>query len=158
MPKGVYEHLHIKPKVYPEALVAQVRDLYERERTQAEIAAELQLTQKVVWRLMRNHGMTARTAAKRNQQGAENSSWKGEEATYAAFHKRVEVSRGKPAKCSSCDTTEAEHFEWANLTGHYHDVNDYIRLCIPCHRRFDARRRIELGRRTSPTRGSGVDA
>lgn len=153
MPKGVYPHLHIKPKKYPDELVERVRTLYASGRTQTEIAAELRTSQKAIWRVMRNHDIATRTAAPRDQRGSANAYWRGGDATYAAFHKRVEVERGKPAKCSSCDTTEPQRYEWANLTGHYDDVNDYIRLCTPCHRRFDGRRREVTGRPTSPRGG-----
>jgi hypothetical protein len=43
--------------------------------------------------------------------------------------------------------------EWANLTGNYADIDDYERMCVLCHRNFDAARRRATGRRTSPVRG-----
>jgi hypothetical protein len=55
---------------------------------------------------------------------------------------RVGAARGRPSHCSICDTTSSEtKYEWANLTGNYQDVNDYARMCVTCHRRFDAARR-----------------
>jgi len=39
--------------------------------------------------------------------------------------------------CSMCETTKAKRFEWANVTGDYSNVYDYIRLCKSCHNRFD---------------------
>lgn len=51
--------------------------MYESGCTQMEIAEALGVTQKVVWRFMKNHGIKARVACKRNQQGENNSSWKG---------------------------------------------------------------------------------
>jgi hypothetical protein len=35
----------------------------------------------------------------------------------------------------------ATRYEWANLTGSYGDPGDYERMCVTCHRRFDAARR-----------------
>lgn len=51
--------------------------MYESGCTQMEIAEALGVTQKVVWRFMKNHGIKARVACKRNQRGENNSSWKG---------------------------------------------------------------------------------
>lgn len=45
--------------------------------TQTEIAEKFHTTQKVVWRAMRKLGIQPRVAAKRNQRGAANTSWKG---------------------------------------------------------------------------------
>jgi len=77
MPKGVYPHTHVKPKVYPADMVERVRDLYGSGMTQVEVAAELGVSQKVVWNLMRNHGITARPRIKRDQAGPKNDTWKG---------------------------------------------------------------------------------
>jgi CBS domain-containing protein len=55
-----------KAKTYPAAFVSEVRRLYGEGMTQVEIARELQSTQKVVWRLMRRHGIGARPAIKRD--------------------------------------------------------------------------------------------
>lgn len=149
MPKGVYPHTHIKPKVYPTAMVEQVRELYyNRGMTQDEIGEVLGVTQRVVWRLMRNHQMPTREQVKRDQRGPANTTWKGDQAGYQALHVRVAVARGKPKRCERCGTTDPrKRYEWANLTGQYDDVNDYERMCVSCHRAFDAaRRRAEVVR------------
>lgn len=85
--------------------------------------------------------------AKGVQVGPLNPSWKGDDIQYASFHKRVEVKRGKPRRCSHCGTTDPQWtYDWANLTGNYADTDDYARMCRPCHRRFDnERRRDALG-------------
>lgn len=131
MPRGAL------PKVYDQPLVDRVAALYARGLTQAEIAREVGRSQKVVWNVMRRHGIAARVAAKRNQSGPANHKWKGDSASYSAFHFRVEAARGKPSKCEDCGTTTAKRFEWANLTGRYEDVNDYKRLCCSCHHKLD---------------------
>ena len=56
---------------------AAVRHMYENGMTQAEIANNLHVSQKVVWRFMNRHGIKARKAAKRNQLRENNASWKG---------------------------------------------------------------------------------
>lgn len=134
MPRGA------KPKVYAPALVESVRQRYVVGMTQAEVANSLGLTQKVVWNVMRRHGISARIAAKRDQCGANNTAWKGDEASYQAFHLRVESARGKPQCCKVCGATDAgKSYDWANLTGKYADVNDYVRMCRSCHARHDNR-------------------
>lgn len=51
--------------------------MYESGMTQAEIGEALGVSQKVVWRFMKNHNIKSRSTAKRNQRGANNSYWKG---------------------------------------------------------------------------------
>lgn len=129
-------------KQYPPELVEAVRKLYcEQNQTQAEIASELGLTQKIVWKLMIRHDLPRRPQIKRNQSGPANSVWKGDLAKYAAMHLRVATIRGTPSVCEECGTTKASRYEWANLTGHFEDPQDYMRMCVTCHRRFDAARR-----------------
>ena len=63
------------------------------------------------------------------------------DAGYKALHLRVTKARGRPSLCDWCDETDpTEGFEWANLSGNYGDVNDYVRLCVTCHRTYDANR------------------
>ncbi len=54
-----------------------VKTMYEGGHTQAEIAEALGVSQKVVCRFMKNNGIKARVAFKRDQHGEKNSSWKG---------------------------------------------------------------------------------
>lgn len=54
-----------------------VKSMYEQGHTQAEIAGALGTTQKVIWRFMKNNGIQARVAAKRDQTGEKNHAWKG---------------------------------------------------------------------------------
>jgi hypothetical protein len=140
MPKGVYSTngQQNRPKRYPVEMVTLVRSLYESGATQAEIATRLSIRQKIVWRLMKNHGIVARKAVIRNQTGSRNASWKGSEAGYQAKHLRVATTRGKPKHCADCGTTsKLKRYEWASLSKNYDDPNDYVRLCISCHRRRD---------------------
>jgi hypothetical protein len=135
MPRGA------KPKVYPPDLVEQVRQLYATGLTQAEVAAEVGSTQRVIFNVMRRHGIRARPAAKRDQRGMKNAMWKGSDASYAALHKRVEQLRGRPAICKRCGTSgPGRNYDWANLTGRYDDPADYERMCRSCHKRYDLHR------------------
>lgn len=54
-----------------------VVSMYEQGHTQEEIGSALGVSQKVVWRFMKNHGIKSRQAKKRNQHGKSNNSWKG---------------------------------------------------------------------------------
>ena len=58
--------------------------------------------------------------------------------SYYALHARVRAARGAPQYCAKCDSTDPNvWYEWANLTGNYEDLTDYIRLCRRCHVLFD---------------------
>jgi hypothetical protein len=145
MPKGIYPHLHIKPKVYPASMVHDVKHLYLSEgKSQVEVATLLGVTLKVIYKLMINHEIPRRPQIKRDQWGEKNVRWKGPDASYSAFHFRVERARGKRHLCNRCGRSDdAATYDWANLTGNYHDVNDYERMCRSCHRKFDKQKRLE---------------
>lgn len=120
--------------------VREVQRLYESGMTQTEVATALGTTQKVIHGFMRRNGLTARVAAKRNQFGHNNSTWKGDAASYAALHYRIEWLKGKPSRCEVCGTADPDlNYDWANLTGHYEDSNDYKRMCRSCHWKYDGK-------------------
>lgn len=112
--------------------------------TKAEVQAEIGPGVKVGTVMVR-YGIRARKAAKRDQHGPMNHAWKGDGASYQALHLRVQSERGTPSLCVACTRTDAARYEWANLTGNYADIYDYVRLCASCHRRMDAYRRNERG-------------
>lgn len=154
MPKGVYDRSASawkpKPKKeYDPVLVARVREFYEVQKmTMAEVAAEVGVSVRVLQVLMPRYGIERRPAVKRDQRGSNNSYFKGASAGYTALHLRVSSLRGQPQYCAACDRTAADvRYEWANLSGHYDDVNDFVRLCKLCHAKFDQRMRYALGRR-----------
>jgi hypothetical protein len=84
--------------------------------------------------------------------GPGHPSWQGENVKYSALHMRLRSHRGTPQRCEHCWTTEATRFEWA-LNWHAApnyvisdgglpystDLDDYVRLCTPCHRTMDLR-------------------
>jgi len=118
-------------------MVEAVRLLYDGGATQHEIAVEIGTTQKVIFNLMRRHGLQARVAAKRDQWGEQNHTWKGDEASKYAFHRRLYSRFGKPSKCTVCGTERAEHYDYANLSGRYEDIEDYAAMCRSCHWKYD---------------------
>lgn len=139
---------------YPEDVVARVRELYESGMTRTEVQEAIGPGIKVE-NVMRRYGINSRSAAPRIGVWVEekNPAWKGKEAGYQALHLRVESRRGKPSYCSRCGSSDpAARYEWANMTGEYADVNDYERMCVSCHRRYDSARRERTGARTSPVR------
>jgi hypothetical protein len=145
MPKGQYDRAtsNWTPTPHttdPPELVNAVRSAYESGMTMRETAAAVGVSVKVLQRLMPRHGIERRRAVKRNQTGSANANWKGDAACYASLHQRVEKARGRPAACSVCGAAR-EWIDWANLTGHYEDIDDYAAMCRPCHRAYDAGRR-----------------
>lgn len=142
------------PKDYPGEIVRQVSEMYASGMSQAQIGEALGTNQQMVHKVMRKHQIPVREkGTPRGQAGKANFCWKGDQAKYAALHLRVAARRGKPQYCSACDSTIEQSYEWANLTGLYDQVWDYIRLCRSCHRRYDVYRRQILGVSTSPLQG-----
>lgn len=130
-----YTALKVPPKEDLEILY------HNQLKSQEEIGVIYGTTQKVVFSWFKKLGIKSRVAAKRNQLGENNSQWKGSDATYAAFHYRVESKRGKPHYCTVCGSiNDGLIYEWANLTGKYDDVYDYARMCRKCHRKYDKSR------------------
>lgn len=73
-----------------------------------------------------------------SKKAEKNPNWKGDNITYSSLHNWIVRNYGKPKKCSHCSTTNAKKFEWANKSGKYlRNINDYIRLCVSCHRKYD---------------------
>lgn len=111
--------------------------------SQVEVAEKYGVSQKVVWRAMKNYDIPRRRRIKRNQYGANNDSWVGDSASYTTSHARVKYVRG-PAKdhgCCRCGLKDkSKWYDWANLTGNYPDPFDYAPMCRKCHRAFDKAR------------------
>lgn len=70
--------------------------------------------------------------------GDSNGKWKGDIVGYKALHTWVSRQLGKPNKCEHCGDTSRRRYEWANKSHKYlRDANDWIRLCLPCHKKYD---------------------
>lgn len=64
--------------------------------------------------------------------------WKGNKVGYWGVHHWIERWKGKPKKCDNCGTEKAKKYEWANVDHKYKRVlEDYIRMCTKCHRKYD---------------------
>ena len=113
-------------------------ELYESGMTQEEVSVELNTTQKVMWARFKEIGYKCRIAAKRNQFGNKNGSWKGNKVGYSAFHYRIYKIKGCPRKCEQCGTEDkSKKYEWASLSGKYDNPDDYKRMCQSCHSKYD---------------------
>ena len=121
--------------------ISLLRIMYIAGKTQSEIAGFFGVSQKAVFSAMKRNGIKARKAAKRDQWGDKNHEWKGDDAGYQALHRRLYSRFGKPRICGVCGTTSAKNYDYANLTGPYEDLDDYLPMCRSCHSRFD--RKIE---------------
>lgn len=70
--------------------------------------------------------------------GVNHPKWKGKRVSYRNLHRWVERYMGKPHKCEICKTTKNREYEWANKSHEYkRELSDWLRLCIPCHKRYD---------------------
>lgn len=84
-------------------------------------------------------GLIPKTAFKKDDirlVGEVHHNWKGDNASYTAFHIWIRGRLGKPKKCMFCK--KKDHLQWANQSGCYmRDIHDYISLCYWCHRKYD---------------------
>lgn len=115
--------------------VQRFADAYSRHGSMHDAAKELGVADATVWRVLRRAGIARKPVGhKRDSSGPRNHKWKGDNATYSTLHQRVSRYRGTPSKCEKCGTTDpCATYDWANMTGDYHNVNDYKRLCRSCH-------------------------
>lgn len=69
-----------------------------------------------------------------------NPNWKGNKVSYVALHKWVYRHKGKALKCEFCgkEKTTPKSIQWANKDHKYlRNLEDFISLCVVCHRNFD---------------------
>jgi hypothetical protein len=74
-----------------------------------------------------------------SMQGEGHHAWKGDNVNYGSLHDWVARYRGREKKCDECGICDKEkYYHWANISGEYkRDLNDWIRLCTPCHSKMD---------------------
>jgi len=79
-----------------------------------------------------------RLASLSSPKGKNHYRYKGDKVGYKALHAWVNRVHGSPNKCEKCGDTSKRKYEWANKSGLYkRDIKDWVRLCVPCHRKFD---------------------
>ena len=64
---------------------------------------------------------------------------------YRGLHRWVERKLGIPTECSFCKKKSIPKIrrtiQWANKSREYKkDINDWIPLCIPCHKKYDSKK------------------
>lgn len=75
--------------------------------------------------------------------GEENNKWLGDEVGYSGVHLWIRRAYGRPQFCEHCRTSARRMYHWANRTGKYlRDREDWLRLCVPCHRKYDNEQRL----------------
>lgn len=73
-------------------------------------------------------------------QNENNPIWKGDKVGYNALHSWVARKLGKPGACEHCNKSRlsGRQIHWANKSHEYkRDLNDWIRLCVDCHAKYD---------------------
>jgi hypothetical protein len=76
------------------------------------------------------------------QTGSKHFGWKGDDVSYSGLHKWVNKYLGRPDTCEHCGKSglTGHKIGWANKSGKYlRDLNDWIRLCVPCHEIYDSK-------------------
>jgi hypothetical protein len=95
-----------------------------------------------------NKGKPAPWVSERNKSnnptkiGEEHHNWQGEFTSYRSMHRWVVRQKGQPTTCEHCGKTNltGHKIHWANINHKYkREVDDYIRLCVKCHKRFDSK-------------------
>ena len=101
---------------------------------------------KPTWMKGKNHTERAkekmRLADRSKTTGINNVSWKGNKVGYFGLHAWVNRFLGKPGTCELCGKSglKGSRINWANSNGQYkRNLTDWLRLCIPCHRKYDAK-------------------
>ena len=72
--------------------------------------------------------------------GEKHYEWKGEKVSYGGLHKWVIKQLGAPDYCAYCGNDKLKHrsYNWANISHAYkRELSDWVRLCVPCHRKYD---------------------
>ena len=67
----------------------------------------------------------------------QSNGWKGDRVKYNGLHQWVQRRKGKSVMCELCGVS-GRMLHWANKSREYkRDLSDWIRLCVPCHSKYD---------------------
>ncbi len=72
--------------------------------------------------------------------GDKHYAWKGDNVGNKSLHNWIRRKLGTPMICQLCDkeVEKTIQIHWANISHTYkRDLNDWIRLCVPCHKNYD---------------------
>jgi hypothetical protein len=87
------------------------------------------------------------------KKGADHYMWKGEKASYYAFHEWLRANFGKADRCESTTCSgKSKKYEYSILKGkqHGHNRENYWMLCKPCHMKYDE---VHYGDKSSKWKG-----
>lgn len=92
-----------------------------------------------VWNKGTKGLQTAWNKGLRYELNARHPLWKGNNASMIAQHQWIVRRLGKPQQCEMCGMNDPNRrYQWSNISREYkREVEDYQRLCIPCHKRYD---------------------
>jgi hypothetical protein len=99
----------------------------------------------VAWNKGRPSGVIPPTAFKPGEMSGEaNCRWAGDDVGYQGLHIRVYNERGPAVDypCQHADETCKGPMHWANISGRYESVDDFMPLCQSHHARYDRRLRL----------------
>jgi hypothetical protein len=103
-----------------------------------ELADRYGVSRKAITGVLNRGGVTIRPAIPRNQWGEANANWRGDDASIGKMHRRLDRRFGTPQKCDVCGATDKRRaYDWANITGDYANLTDYVRMCRSCHWKHD---------------------
>lgn len=69
--------------------------------------------------------------------GEKHPRWTGDAISYDGLHHWIRRHFQKLGYCAFCE--KEGRTEFANISGEYRrDIEDYVELCRPCHKKFDA--------------------
>lgn len=95
--------------------------------------------------------------------GEQHPQWRGDAVSYRALHQWVARHKTKTGICTDCGRnvgkTGHTGSEWANVSGRYlRDLDDFVELCVRCHRRRDRRAPASVrGRATKDAASTQID-
>lgn|SRR3990167_7417463 len=96
-----------------------------------------------------------RAVLERFKDPSKHPSWKGNKVGYFGLHDWIEKVGGKPKKCEVCGTDKKRVYHWANKSGGYkRERSDWMRVCVPCHRKYDYARKRNGDNRTPTYRAT----
>lgn len=140
MPIGVYERKKgVRPWLVKANLGRKLSEEHKRKIGLKSIGNKYAVGYKITdeLRQKRKERMVGNKYALDKNLNEKHHNWKGDKALKTTIHKWLKRRLGKASFC----TFNKEHeglFEWANKNHSVsRDVNDYMSLCIRCHRKYD---------------------